>query len=289
MKMKFPQIILIVVISCVTALVVGRYMFPHQVDATQTAKESAYDRVLRTGTIRCGYGVWEPALSKDPNTGKLSGIFHDYLEAVGRAAQLKIEWTQEVGLGDFPTALNSGKIDGMCAGMWPKAFAAKEVLFTEPTYYLPINAYVRLDDKRFDGDLSKINFPNIKISVMDSELSAQLANMYFPKAQTLSLTQLQDASILLVNVATNKADVTFTDAWTGSAYMKANPGKVRIVPVDKPLRLYGHTIALGKNEFALQNLLNTTTEELLGTGELEGIVHKYAIPGVLLMKKVEYQ
>lgn len=39
------------------------------------AKESAYDRVMRTGTIRCGYFIWPPGFSIDPNVGKRSGFF----------------------------------------------------------------------------------------------------------------------------------------------------------------------------------------------------------------------
>ena len=32
------------------------------------AKESAYDRVLRTGVLKCGYSVWPPYYTQDPNT-----------------------------------------------------------------------------------------------------------------------------------------------------------------------------------------------------------------------------
>ena len=136
-------------------------------DKTQPAKETAFDRVVRTNVLRCGYGIWKPGLSKDPQTGKLSGIFYDYLEAIGQHTGLKIEWTEEVGWGDFPAALNSGRIDAMCFGAWPKAVSAREVLFTEPTYFLPINAYVRDGDTRFDGAIEKVNAPSIKISTMD--------------------------------------------------------------------------------------------------------------------------
>ena len=50
----------------------------------------------------------------------------------------------------------------MCFGAWPKATTAREVLFTEPTYFLPINAYVRAGDGRFDHVIEKINAPDVK-------------------------------------------------------------------------------------------------------------------------------
>jgi ABC-type amino acid transport substrate-binding protein len=178
----------------------------------------------------------------------------------------------------------------MCFGAWPKATTAREVLFTEPTYFLPINAYVREGDERFDHAVEKINSPTIKISTMDSELSSELARTQFPLAQTLSVPQLSPSGTLLLNVASGKGDVTFTDAWTGEAFMAKNPGQIRVVVLDKPLRLFGHTIPVGKGEHSLVSLLNTATDEIMSSGEFEAIVQKYEkIPGVLLMQKPEYK
>ncbi len=252
-------------------------------------EETAFERVIRTNTLRCGYGIWRPGMNKDPITGRLNGIFYDYVEAIGKHTGLKIEWTEEVGWGDFPTALNTGRIDAMCFGAWPKATTAKEVLFTEPTYYLPINAYVSVGDTRFDYHIEKVNSPDIVISTMDSELSSQLASARFSEARTLSVPQLSDASVLLLNVAHGKADITFTDAWTAAEFMAKNPNKIQPVKLHKPLRLYGHTIPVAMGEDDLVNLLNIATEEIITSGEFDEILHKYAsIPGVLLMEERDY-
>ena len=253
-------------------------------------REAAFERVTRTNTLRCGYGLWPPGLSKDPKTGELTGIFYDYLIAIGKHTGINIEWVAEIGWGDFPVALNCGRIDAMVFGAWPKATAAKEVLYTEPTYYLPINAYVREGDNRFDHALDNANAPSVTLSVMDSELSSELARTRFPKAKTLSVSQLSDASTLLLNVATGKADVTFTTSWIAAEFMAKNPGKIKAVPLDHPLRLFGHTIPVGKGEHSLVSLLNTATDEIMSSGEFETIVKKYeTIPGVLLMQRPEYK
>jgi ABC-type amino acid transport substrate-binding protein len=253
-------------------------------------EETAFDRVIRTGTLRCGYGIWRPGMNKDPITGKLSGIFYDYIEAIGQHTGLKIEWTEEIGWGDFPAALNSSRIDVMGFGAWPKATTAKEVLFTEPTYFLPINAYVRNGDARFDHDIDKVNSSEVVISTMDAELSSQLAQSRFPDARVLSVPQLTDASTLLLNVASHKADITFTDAWTAAEYMSKNPGQLQAVKLDKPLRLFGHTIPVAKGETSLIALLNAATEEIMTSGEFDKIMAKYSfIPGVLLMQDREYK
>src|ERR1700722_20209029 len=67
------------------------------IDAKPVVKESAYDRVMRTQTIRCGYVLRTPLLVKDPNTAQLSGLFYEYVENLGKALHLKIEWSEEMG------------------------------------------------------------------------------------------------------------------------------------------------------------------------------------------------
>jgi len=286
-KREFLRLLGSATVAAPTAIITSK-----ATQKTEASKptEPAYERVMRTNTLRCGYGFWEPGFSKNLETGQLTGIFYDYMNAIGQHTGLKVEYTEELGWGDFPAALNSGRIDAMCFGAWPKAHMAREVLFTEPTYYLPIDAYARSSDNRFDHEPLKINSPDVKISVMDSELSSELARTTFPKAQTLSVPQLSPAGTLLLNVSSGKADITFTDACTGAAFMAKNPGQVKVVPFDRPLRLYGHTIPVGKSEHSLVSLLNTATDEIVSSGEFESIVLKYEkIPGVLLMQKPQYQ
>jgi len=289
-KREFLKLMGSMAVAAPTAALTARAMRDTAVSGPADKRETAFERVIRTNTLRCGYGIWEPGLSKDMITGKLKGIFYEYLDLIGKHTGLNIVWTEEIPWGDYPTALNSGRIDAMCFGAWPKANIAREVLFTEATYYLPIKAYVREGDKRFDNAPDKINGPAVTISVMDSELSSELARTRFPHAKTFSVPQLSDASTLLINVATGKADVTFTDAWTGAAFMTHNPGKIREVPMERPLRLFGHTIPVAKGEHSLVSLLNAATDEIMSSGAFEEIVHRYeTMPGVLMMQKEEYR
>jgi len=280
--------ILLVILAVIAGYLGAQFAPLNKAEAEK--KETAYERVMRTNVLRCGYGVWAPGLVKDPQTGQLSGIFHDYLEAIAAHTGIKVEWTTEVGWGDYPTALNSGRIDAMCFGAWPKATIAKENLFTKPVYYLPVYAYVRADDTRFDNDLSRANAADITISTMDAELSGEIAAASFENAKTISVPQLSPQSLLLLNVALKKADITFTDAWTAADYISKNPGQLKQVANMKPLRLFGHTLPLAMGEQNLLAMLNTATDEIVGTGEMDAIIQKYAsIPGVLLVDKHEYK
>lgn len=252
-------------------------------------KESAFDRVMRTGTIRCGYGVWAPNVIQDVNTGKISGIFFDYMEALAKASSLEVSWT-EVSWTDFALALNNGRIDAMCAGIWPTAAKAREMIFTTPINYVAIQAYVRADDARFDNAVDKINSPDVTIATMDVEMSSIIAQADFPKAKTISIPSTGSQPQMLLNVADGKADVTFSDIATGRDFMANNPGKLKVLPGGESLRAFGNTVALGKGEFALKALLDSGTEELLQSGVVEKILRKYEkYPGSLLRVSKPYE
>ncbi|MBL3676825.1 MAG: transporter substrate-binding domain-containing protein [Alphaproteobacteria bacterium] len=258
--------------------------------AAPALAESAYDRVMRTGEIRCGYALQEPLLMKDPNTGALSGVFYDYLEALGKALSLKVVWAEEVGWGDFPAALNSGRIDAMCSGIWPTAGRARVVDFTAPVYFNAINAYTGAGTTRFDGNLSAINDPGVTIATMDGEMSSIIAAADFPRARTLAVPQVASLPQILVNVARGKADVTFTDTATAAGFMAHNPGALRMVEGGAGVRVFGNTIAIARGAHDLKAMLDTASGELHQSGVIERILQKHeTYPGSLLRVAKPYE
>jgi ABC-type amino acid transport substrate-binding protein len=149
--------------------------------------ETALDRVLRTGKIRCSYAIYSSYFRKDPNTGALTGIFHDVMEEVGKNAGLKIDWTEEVGYVNIFPGLESNRCDAFCGGLWPNASRAKAAAFSIPINYSAITTWVRPDDHRFDQDLRLINDPSVRIATLDGAMEDLIAKTDFPKAKRVSL------------------------------------------------------------------------------------------------------
>lgn len=259
----------------IAGIVVLITALPTQKAQAADKKETVYERVIRTRTIRCGYNSYEPVIMRDPNTGTMSGIFPDYLDAVAKATGLTIEWTEEVGWGDVPVALQTGKIDAMCAGKWADAKDGVQIAFTAPVFYTASEAYVRADDTRFDSDLSLINAPGITISAIEGGVTEDIAVEDFPQAKILSLPVLQGDAEQLLNVTMGKADVTFANQGPASGFIKNNPDKIKRVAPDKPLRVYGVTIAVDIHEQEFLTLLNTATNQLLNSGVIDKILTKY--------------
>ena len=109
--------VLLVVLAVLLALGIQNFILSR--NSTESTKtETAYERVVRTNTLRCAYAIYPPFLGKDPNTGKLSGFMPDMMAEFERASGFKIEWGPEIDWGNIGMTLQSGKADAFCAGMF---------------------------------------------------------------------------------------------------------------------------------------------------------------------------
>jgi len=241
----------------------------------QNQNNNAYNQVINSGTIRACYTVYPPNSIKDPNTGKLSGIFIDVVNKAAENMGLKVDWNAEVGWGDLIEAVNSNRCDMVASGIWSNSARGKSADFTIPLFYSPINAYVRADDYRFDNDYKVANDKKYKIATIDGETAQLIASRQFPNTPTVQLPQLTDLSQMLLNVVDGKADMTFAEPAIANAFMKNNPGKIKNVSLSKPVMIYGNSILLKKGEVELKSSLDTALTELLSSGYVDDVMARY--------------
>jgi ABC-type amino acid transport substrate-binding protein len=252
-------------------------------------KQSAFDRVMTTNTLKCGYWPWPPLMSVDPNSGQISGLFKDYMEEVGRVLNLTIEWV-ETPLSGFLQDLQYDRVDALCAGILPVPAASRNVEFTSPVFYTPMHIYARAGDKRFDNQLDTLNDPAITIISKDGLAAAEIIAVDFPHAKKTMLTDLNPNTDIFESVKTKKADATLMDILTAQEYMKANPGVLRQVPHKYPVRVFGQTVAVKKDEMKLKRSIDIATEQLLANGSIEKILQKYEpTPGAYLRVAKPYE
>jgi polar amino acid transport system substrate-binding protein len=236
---------------------------------------SVFDRVMKSGKIRCGYVVYPPHCCKDPNTGELSGIFVDAVKRVGENLQVKIEWCEEVGWGSMIEGLLNDRYDTVASGVWANSTRAKLVDFTEPLYYSGIGVYVRPDDNRFTDDLTAINDAKVRISTIDGEMSSIIAKVQFPLAQQVSLPQLTDNSQLLLNITSGKADVTFVELAIAHDFLRSNPGSLKNIAEQKPARIFGNTALVKRGEIEFKHMIDCAFDELINSSQVDDLLKKY--------------
>ncbi|MDR3424265.1 MAG: transporter substrate-binding domain-containing protein [Alphaproteobacteria bacterium] len=271
--MKFPHVILALILSVAAAYATTSYVISK--NSTNTPRrETAYERVMQTGTIRCGYLLYPKFVERDPNTNVLSGMWVDFMEEIGKQLGLKIEWTEEVGTANAFDGLKTGRYDMVCSALHQTPGRARVTEFTVPIIFMPTYAYVRADDTRFDNAYEKINDPSIRYAYLDGEFSQSLKAEKFPKAQSVSLPNLTDPSQVLLQVAMGKADISATEPSTAEPFLLHNPGKLKRV-AGPALRKQATGFDVGVGEEALLNMLNTTIQAMLASGTVEKIADKY--------------
>ncbi len=243
--------------------------------AKEVATETAMQRVLKNKTIRCSYLVYSSYFRKDPNSGTLSGIFHDVVEEIGKRASLKIDWVEEVGYANIFPGLETNRCDVFCGGLWANASRAKSASFTTPIFYSAITTWCRPSDHRFDKDLTGINAPGITIATIDGAMEDIIAKTDYPKAKRESLPELSPFVQNFLNIVHNKADLTFAEPMVVNEFLATNPNALRQVAPDKPVRVFGNSLAVKPGETTLKEFLDVALQELVNDGTVQKILEKY--------------
>ena len=263
--------------------------------ALAAEKESAYDRVMRTGTLRCGYGAWEPGVTKDPKTGQMKGLFVDMMNEVARLAKIRVEWTAEIDWGQISEALQAGKVDAFCAGMAGDAARAKQLAYSLPMSYWSFDVIVRADDARFPADrpltLADINKPEFSTAYTEGDVLETIKETELPAVRGAPLPPLGTPADNLMNVITRKTDFVVFPRVMIENYEKANgKGKLRLLKMKTPLRVYGNVIAIDIHERELLGFIDAGIGELINSSSYDRIMAPYEkdYPGAFLRPKSNY-
>jgi len=271
-------------------LLAGAAAFPAQ--ANEKA-ETGYDRVMRTHTLRCGYGSWDPGVYKDPQTGQMKGIVVELTETIGKYSGIKIDWTAEVDWGQIPQSLSAGKVDAFCSGMANDASRGKFMAFTHPWFYWPFGVMVRADDTRFPPNVVKLadlNKSGYSTAYTEGDVLETIAKNEFPNVKGVPLPPLGTPADNVMNLITRKTDFLALPKVFFQSFDKVNPGKLHYLTVDPAFRTYGSVIAVSIEDVRLQQLLNAGVDELLNSSTYRQIMDKYErnYPGAFLPVATAY-
>lgn len=237
-------------------------------------KETVYERVMRTGTIRCGYVSYPPYVIKNINTGAITGIWADLMDEVGNQLSLGIEWTEEVGTGDQLVALQSGRFDALCTGALSVPARARAVNFTQPFYYDPLYVVVRPEDVERFKDVTKLNSPDYTMMVLEGEAAHYIALDRFPNARIVTQPSLTDPGQRFLDIVHGKGDASLVGMSNFHIFDTHNPGALAILDAH-PLTASKAGIVVAKGEFDLWKMLDTTVGFLNDTGFTKSIAEKY--------------
>lgn len=253
----------------VIALVAGLYFF--------VTKDNAPDSIQEEATIKAGYIIYPPLMTRDEATGQLAGVSYDIAEAVAKEMGVKIEWTEEVGWGTALEGLNTNRYDVLGTQMWPNEAREKVADFSVAPMNSVIYPYVKTGDTRFSADnLPAINSPEYTISALDGEMTVFIANEDYPQAKLNSLPQLSSYAEVFLNVVQNKADLTFVEPSAAEDFLASHPNSIERLG-DTPVRTFGNGFAFDKSDGELREKWNSALNKLIADGTIEDILEKNAV------------
>lgn len=255
-------------------------------------QESAYDRVMRTGVLRCGYAAWEPGVTKDPNSGQMKGLFVELVEEMARMSKIKVDWAAEVDWGQIPEALRSGKVDAFCNGMAADGGRAKNLAYTVPMSYWSFEVVARADDDRFPSNrpltVADLNKPEFSTAYTEGDVLETIKQTELPLVKGVPLPLLGTPADNLMYVLTKKTDFVVFPKVILQNYEKANGvGALKFFRMEEPLRVYGNVIAVDIHDRELKSFLDASLLELTQSSSYGRIMAPYEkdYPGAFMRPK----
>ncbi len=289
--MRFEQVIATIVISLLAGTV-GAFLIlmGHLPKAASTAKtETAMERVVKSGTLKCGYMLQPPYFMKDPNTNAFSGLWYELTEKIAALSHLKVVWAAETTERDMAADLQAGKFDVFCAG-WPVGGArAQELIVTTPLHYSTLGVFARADDARFDAKPDAINRTETTFSVrLDTPEHARLL-LDFPAATRVAVPAEAADTRTIDAVLDKKADLLIAERTAIEPYVNTVPSRLKEISSSHALVPVGRAFALRPDQYVLRDFLNVGKQNVLGSSFIESMLEKYTrLPGALRAAEVGY-
>ncbi len=273
MSQTLRTIFIAALVSILTLFIGSRFVFNQ--DVSMDKKETAYERVLRTGKIRCGYLASKFFVDIDPYANEFSGIFVDYMNALAKNLDLEIDWIEEVGRGDYPAGLEHDRYDAYCTPLTATAERGKSSDFIRPFLVDAFHIYTKAGVTKFDDKIESLNNKNVTMVATEGDVFTRIIRKRFPKTKLIELPQLSGDTDPLMYVKTGKADAVIMNADIGNHFAKMNPDTIQKVKFKEPFIYMPYSIATKTDEYRFTKMLDVATMELLANGTIDKIINKY--------------
>jgi len=241
--------------------------------ASNPAKGSAYDRVMRTHTLRCGTFEEPPFTMQNVNTNARTGIAVALAERIAHDLNLKLEWVPISNFATLGEDLRNGRYDAICASVFNMPRAGT-IDYTTQYIYVPVYAYTQAGRTADFPNISKIDSKQTKIIGMDGEGATTIARQRLLNATFSILPEVSSIPEMLTALASHKGDIAFVMPTIFANFDHNNPGKLQKIP-GAPFHVFPVSFAIAPNEPALKDTMDIIIQNLKTSGELDEIIDHY--------------
>lgn len=272
-------------ISKICFLLILLVVFSAPLPAYEKDRKATYDRIHESGTLRCGYILFEPYVEKDLATGQMSGLVVDYMNEIGKKNGLKIDWAEEVNIDQVVPALEYGRIDAFCVPCTPDLTWAERLEFASGIGATPYFIYTRSDNDMTLEQLKKAQFVTV-----DGFALTGITHQSFPDAHYASLPQTTSMAEMYEQLRYKKADALINDPLSASLYIRNNPDIIKKFS-EKPVVSMRMSLISQKGDETMRDFMRQIFDAAIPKNEklLKDLMKKYKVPedGLLLSDRCE--
>jgi ABC-type amino acid transport substrate-binding protein len=140
-------------------------------------------------------------------------------------------------------------------------------------FYSGFGVYVRTNDTRFPNgfDVRKFNDPQYKMVVNEGTGVDRLRRVDFPQVGIVT----SGYNDMIKELGNGKGDFAIIELEVANDFIAANPGKIRNISENHPLRAYGVSFQVPHGEERLRTVIDAAASELLFGGTVDTVLNKY--------------
>ena len=260
MKQNLTKKIALLSLVCITILFTG--CGKNETSQLETIKQKG-TIVLGTSADYPPYEFHKEVDGKDTIVGFDVEISKKIAEKIGVKLEIK-----DMNFSGLLSALDSGKVDFVLAGMNPTPKRAKNVDFSKIYYNAQQSILVKKGTK--DKYKSLDDFDGMTIGAQKGTIQQEIAES-IPNAQVKLLPKVTD---LVLALNTNKVDAIIMEKPVGESYVKSNED-IEVCDIEiNPEDAQGTAVAAKKGSEELINLINEVIDELNDEGKIDEFVVK---------------
>ncbi|MCI3919645.1 ABC transporter substrate-binding protein [Paenibacillus sp. TRM 82003] len=236
--------------------------------AEEPAAETALDKIKASGKLRLGTSAdYPPYEFHKLIDGKDEIIGFDIEIAKAIAADLGVELViTDMGFDGLLTALQSGNVDMVVAGMTPTPEREEAVDFSDIYYVAVQKVMVRADDKATYTDIASL--AGKKVGAQLGAIQEGVVTDQMPESELRALSKLPD---LILDLKSKNVEALVVEEPVAAAYVAQNPDLV-ISDIALEQDEAGSAIAMPKGSPELVEAVNATLKKLADEGKIAQFV-----------------
>jgi ABC-type amino acid transport substrate-binding protein len=261
--------ILLLLLLCVFC---GALVLLSGCNARRSPSVSVVDTIRASKTLHAAYVVYPPFVTKDANTGRLSGYFIDLMQKIADYGKFGVSY-EEATWGSMIAGLDSHHYDIVVSGIFPTIQRSFSAEFARPIMYVGLSAAVRSGPGTVQWTEKNLEEPGLRVAVVNGEVGYEYAKQFLPRAKLIVL-DTADISRAPAEVLYGRADVAIAESITIEEFAQHNPG-LKALFTDDPLEVFGSTFMVRRGDPDWVSFLNTSIDFLQASGFLKKLDREY--------------